>query len=436
MSALETRTFRADDLETVLGTVREEFGPDAIVVRQREGIVGGIGGFFGKRCVEVDVECPPSEAPARKTMAMPARAVTDAYTSLPTPGDDDELAFDDAFDNLGDDDGGDLFKSLIGDTSVFASTLAEAIEREPADEPATAPVAEPVFVPLEAPAVDAPRELELRAPGPVEQAIVPAPAPLLAVPSAPAALPYSNAASVTLALRDAGIDLRLAESIVAEADSQLRLFDPAEPFENQIRQALASRIETRRLTGRFRRRVIALVGAPGSGKTSTAARMCAAHVAAGRRVVALSLEPVRGAVELAQATEGIGVELISADHPGLIDFALARVARADVVIVDTPGVRTADEDGWARIAMLMAPLMVHETHLLLPATLDAGGVGSRLGAVSEKLRVDRLLLTHAACGGPGPVVSASLRSGIPISASATADRLVPADAYALAAAIL
>ena len=40
----------------------------------------------------------------------------------------------------------------------------------------------------------------------------------------------------------AGLDLRLAESIVSDADAQLRAFDPAEPFANQVREVLASRI--------------------------------------------------------------------------------------------------------------------------------------------------------------------------------------------------
>ncbi len=134
----------------------------------------------------------------------------------------------------------------------------------------------------------------------------------------PAFLPATLAppTSITLSLTRAGLDLRLAESIVSDADAQLRTFDPVEPFENQVRQMLASRIPTRRLQGRFRRRVIALVGAPGSGRKTSAARLCDAHAAAGRRVVALSLEPVRQTLELGRQTEGLDVELISADHPG------------------------------------------------------------------------------------------------------------------------
>jgi hypothetical protein len=48
------RTFRGSSLEELLPQIREQLGPDAIVLRQRDGLMGGIGGFFQQRFVEVD----------------------------------------------------------------------------------------------------------------------------------------------------------------------------------------------------------------------------------------------------------------------------------------------------------------------------------------------------------------------------------------------
>jgi hypothetical protein len=48
------RTYRGRTLEELLPQIREELGPDAIVVRQRDGLMGGVGGFFQQRFVEVD----------------------------------------------------------------------------------------------------------------------------------------------------------------------------------------------------------------------------------------------------------------------------------------------------------------------------------------------------------------------------------------------
>jgi flagellar biosynthesis GTPase FlhF len=432
MSAVETRTFRADSLEEALGAVRRQLGPDAIVLRQREGIVGGIGGFFGKRCVEIDVECPPEEAvlqAAPRRSAMPARAVTNAYTG------GDGVAVDAHVE-----DQGDLFQSLLDESSVFASTLVDAIERRPDPEPA---IPEPVkfeFEPIAAEPVVAetvaPEPVVVAPQPPIEQLPVELPRVEQPLPAELVPLDLSDV-PLTVTLARAGIDPRLAESLVADADSQLRVFDPDEPFVNQVREMLASKIPTRRPSGKFKRRVIALVGPPGSGKTSAVARLCEAHAAAGRRVVALSLEPVRATLELGKQTEHLDVELISADHPGLIDFALGRIARAETVVVDTPGVGSRDEDGWARLAMLLRPLAAHETHLVLPGWLYPAGVDDFIGSASQKLQIDRLLLTHLETGpGPGPAVSAAVRAGIPISATSTGERLVPADPYRLAKRIL
>ena len=45
-SADGTVTYRGRSLEEVLPQIREELGPDAIIERQRTGLVGGVGGFF------------------------------------------------------------------------------------------------------------------------------------------------------------------------------------------------------------------------------------------------------------------------------------------------------------------------------------------------------------------------------------------------------
>jgi len=47
------RTFRGRSLEEILPQIRAELGPDAVIVRQRDGLMGGIGGFFQQQFVEV-----------------------------------------------------------------------------------------------------------------------------------------------------------------------------------------------------------------------------------------------------------------------------------------------------------------------------------------------------------------------------------------------
>ena len=83
----ETKTYRGKTLDEVLPQIRAELGDDAIILRRREGIVGGIGGFFGRRCVEVDaIASPVAAAP---TVALPASTVFDAYDAGNETADDD-----------------------------------------------------------------------------------------------------------------------------------------------------------------------------------------------------------------------------------------------------------------------------------------------------------------------------------------------------------
>jgi flagellar biosynthesis GTPase FlhF len=48
------RTYRGKTLDEILPRIRAELGPDAIVVRQRDGLMGGVGGFFQQQFVEVE----------------------------------------------------------------------------------------------------------------------------------------------------------------------------------------------------------------------------------------------------------------------------------------------------------------------------------------------------------------------------------------------
>src|SRR5437764_13126331 len=73
---METKTFRGLSLAEVEAKVRAELGDDAVVVRQREGLTGGVGGFFQRRLYEVEAlpgNGAPAPAPAPEAAAAPAQ---------------------------------------------------------------------------------------------------------------------------------------------------------------------------------------------------------------------------------------------------------------------------------------------------------------------------------------------------------------------------
>lgn len=496
MSAMaERRAFRGETLEDALRQVREELGPEAIVVRQREGVVGGVGGFFGRRCVELEVEAAPhplagpqkppdgsdiwaedSWAEPMPTTpraiptvprAMPARAAIDLYDSdeappieiaaaaaavrwpmpdapatpfttpldryLPAAGDR-EFATEEMASVQEPELESPLVRTLFEQASPFADELAQAFERTELDTLPTAPpepapvVAKPLAVAVAVAAAE-PELLPVLV-GRIQVVAEPRPAPA----------PVFDPAGMQRRLVTAGLDERLAHDVVAEAASELRLFDPTEPFDRQVQAALARRIRVARSSRRKGRRVVALVGPSGSGKTLTAARLCYAYGTAGdRSVAALSLEPVREAFALAQHTKGLDIELAVAADSTTLQVELERLAPADLLIVDTPSVDPTDTDRLGLLALLLDLVGADETHLLMPASLSPDGVRALLETVSPALGVDRLLLTH--CDGPGRAsvgVSAAIRAKLPISFTATGKTwgLRPADAYELAGTVL
>src|SRR3954453_22294970 len=82
-SAPDVQTFRGRSLEEVLPQVRASLGPDAVVVRRREGLAGGVGGFFQRPYVEVEGRGPASARPRGQPESASASA-----EPLPAPRND------------------------------------------------------------------------------------------------------------------------------------------------------------------------------------------------------------------------------------------------------------------------------------------------------------------------------------------------------------
>src|SRR5215207_7173504 len=75
----ETKTFRGRSLEEVLPQIRADLGADAIVVRRREGLAGGVGGFFQRSYVEV--EARPAHDDEKPLEARNDRATAEGLAS-------------------------------------------------------------------------------------------------------------------------------------------------------------------------------------------------------------------------------------------------------------------------------------------------------------------------------------------------------------------
>jgi flagellar biosynthesis protein FlhF len=389
----ETRTYRGATLEELLPKIREELGPDAVITRQREGLVGGVGGFFQKKCVEVEAASLGSGQPLA---TMPARRVVDAYDSPASlEATPEELA-------------NPVMQKLMNQAAPFADHLESAEAR---------------FEPIET----------LPAPQP-EQTVE-----IVAEPSSEPVDPGFEQARVELV--EAGIPAATAESVVRDAERGMAPFDREATPRDLVRRALARAIKIEH-GWKTKRRTIAVVGASGSGKTLAAAKLCHAYASGSKIAVrTLSLEPSSGAYRLGTLTEHLDIGVRVAETPKAAQRAATRMQGESLIVVDTPPVSARDAGAIAALAELMAEVKPDETHLVVPATMDPRAARALYDALAPSMPINRILVTGMdESPSPAPVVGLSFALKKPISYVGEGRRpstgLRPADAATLAGQVL
>jgi flagellar biosynthesis protein FlhF len=383
MTTSETRTYRGSTLEELLPTIRAELGENAVIIRQREGLVGGIGGFFARRCVEVEAQAAPTAA--AHTPAVPAGRVFDAYDATPAPA---VTAFED---------------ELARAEAEFKPLVSETVAPEPERE-------------LEAELEVEPASIAGEEPDPVFD-------------------------TLRQRLVDEGLPEAAAAAVVREAERGMAPFDQLATPEQLVRRALARQIKIEH-GWKTKRRTVALVGPAGSGKTMAAARLCHAYAVGSRiEVRTLSLEPSAGAYRLGQLTDHLDIGLRIAESPEAVARAMTRMQGDSLTVIDTPPVSIGDPAGIAELGELLAEAKPDETHLVVPASMDARAARALFDAVSAQVPIARILITGLDDAvTPGGVVGLSFAVKKPISYVAEGRRpsagLRPADGAELASMVL
>jgi flagellar biosynthesis GTPase FlhF len=449
----DVRVFRGRSLEEVLPQIREQLGPDAIITRQREGLQGGIAGFFQKQFIEVEARAgTPS---VRAGGARRRSPVLDIYD------DDDSVAPPPALPLEGDDAAtseglsSPAIQAMLEQAAPFADYLsaADRAQRDTAAEHGVEPDVEAALDSLarargvEDPAGTVGFEAEEQAtePRPVEEPADQAAASTHLEPARRPSPPArrstrpASADKIEETLCASGLSPRLAHAIVDETVAHLLPFGFPSELKTMVRQELARRIPTQATWSGVGRR-IGFVGSGGSGKTLAVARLAAAYAEGGDAPVSVfSLRPRDGGDELRDLLERFDVPVHVVDGPDPARARMRQLPDEAVVVVDTPAVRPQDDRAVAALADELKK-MLYEIHLTLPATVSTASA-RELVADLAPLGISRICLTHLdETSHIGGAVEVAVRAGKPFSyvgsGTGVAEGLEPAEPDALAALVL
>jgi flagellar biosynthesis protein FlhF len=193
-----------------------------------------------------------------------------------------------------------------------------------------------------------------------------------------------------------------------------------ETLKDAIAAELNSRFETAPGLGvpGADRRVTALVGPPGSGKTTTIVKLALKYGLTSRKplqILSTDTYRVSGSEQLRAYAAIIGIAFQSVDTMAGLAQALEEASGKDLVLIDTPGFGPGDSDEAAELALFLSRHRLIEVQLVMPATMRAAAL-SRVVERFSVFQPARLLFTNVDDDGAGGgIVEQAMRSRLPLS---------------------
>jgi flagellar biosynthesis GTPase FlhF len=428
------RTFRGRNLDEILPQVRSELGADAIVVRRREGLAGGVAGFFQRPFAEVDARAalpherdgePRNDRATAEGLAAPA---VQALVEQASPFAD-ALARATAHDGDGVAERAHEVLVAAADAGLYGpQPNRAALEPFVADEPAPAD---------EVTSFDGRMGSDpfMQSDGRMgSDPFMQSDGRMGSDPSPVVAELPASAASLERRLVASGLSPALAADVVAEAAVHGLPFSGPRLMKKLVRTALARRLPVMACLGGSAR-TVAFVGAGGAGKSAAVARLASAYAAAGADVAVVALGAADGGRSLAGELEPLGVSVIAAADARQARTRLGR-HRPALLLIDTPAAGPGDLHVVAALADELRALKAAEVHLAVPATISATA-GAELVASLAPLGITHVALTHTdQTARPGAAIELAVDAARPLSYACSRERAEPADPADLARRLL
>jgi hypothetical protein len=396
-STLETgavRTYHGRTVEDLIGKIQDDLGPDAIIVHRREGLTGGVAGFFQRPYVEIDAipggpridvydeepvaPRPLTPSPVVAPQAPPQPTRTPFYEREPLHG-------------------GAVGRYVTGHLAELAQSSAA---KTPGLEPhelstrplpqAAVPQAAAAAVPHAEAADPFARVLE-RATSEENTAPAPQPTP----PTRNPAPPPRARARLTLQSRLVGLGTspRFAEETINAALAHVVALAPRTPLSKATGQALVQRIPVAPPLP-TQGAAIVLVGPGGAGKTSCCAALLAAYRANSTLRASCATIFREHSKDEWQLLLSPQLRKPIAAHSERAGRALRKAKAEGLLVIDTPALSPGESSGIRKLAAVLAALQPERVTIAMPATLGAVAAAQLLKAL-RPLGANALALTHA-----------------------------------------
>jgi flagellar biosynthesis protein FlhF len=202
-------------------------------------------------------------------------------------------------------------------------------------------------------------------------------------------------------------------------------------FRGALLEELESRFKVQPVLGRkeARPRIVALVGPPGCGKTTTLVKLAVNYGLAARRpVMLLSMDTYRVAaaeqLRSYSAILGVGFQLV--ETVAALAQAIEENRGKELIFLDTPGLGPAEVANYSGLAQFLSTREDIDTQIAVSCSMKPADL-SRVVDGFECFRPQRLIFTKLdETGSFGPILNEAVRTGKPLSFF-TAGQRIPED---------